>query len=63
MGMDDRLVRIRRVVYAASIEQLSTRMGQIMLTSRTVAQHAPFSTTAITGGVLASEALALFDKK
>jgi len=54
---------IGRVVYAASIEQLSTRIGQIMLTSRTVAQHAPFHSVAITGGVLAQEALALFDKK
>ncbi len=52
-----------RVVYAASIEQLSKRLGQIMLTSRTVAEAAPFLTVAITGGVLASEALALFDKK
>lgn len=52
-----------RVVYAASIEQLSKRLGQIMLTSRTVAEHAPFLTVTITGGVLAAEALALFDKK
>lgn len=52
-----------RVVYGASIEQLSKRLGQIMLTSRTVAEHAPFLTVAITGGVLATEALALFDKK
>lgn len=51
-----------RVVYAASIEQLSKRLGQIMLTSRTVAERTPFLTVAITGGVLASEALALFDK-
>lgn len=32
-------------------------LGQIMLTSREVAAKAPFPTIAITGGVLASEAL------
>ena len=54
---------IGRVVYAASIEQLSKRLGQIMITSRAVAEAAPFLTVEITGGVLAPEALALFDKK
>ncbi len=49
-----------RVVYAASIEELSRRMGQIMVTSREVAEAAPFETIDITGGVLAAEALALF---
>lgn len=52
-----------RVVYGASIEQLSKRIGQIMLTSRAVADTAPFASIDITGGVLAPEALALFDKK
>jgi guanine deaminase len=54
---------IGRVVYAASIEQLSKRLGQIMITSRAVAEAAPFADTEITGGLLATEALALFDKK
>ncbi|MGH6864354.1 MAG: nucleoside deaminase [Methylocella sp.] len=53
---------IGRVVFAASIEELSTNIGQIMLTSRQVADAAPFATVAITGGVLAAEALALFPK-
>lgn len=53
---------IGRVVFAASIEELSTKLGQIMLTSRQVADAAPFATVAITGGVLATEALALFPK-
>jgi tRNA(adenine34) deaminase len=53
---------IGRVVFAASIEELATKLGQIMLTSRQVADAAPFATVAITGGVLASEALALFQK-
>ncbi len=52
-----------RVVYAASIEQLEKRIGQIMITSKAVAQAAPFLTVEITGGVLATEALALFAKK
>ncbi len=52
-----------RVVYAASIEQLAKRVGQIMITSKDVAKAAPFVHIEITGGVLAPEALALFDKK
>jgi tRNA(adenine34) deaminase len=53
---------VGRVVFAASIEQLTRKIGQIMLTSRRVAQAAPFARIAITGGVLSAEALALFDK-
>ena len=53
---------IGRVVFAASIEELAKRIGQIMLTSRTVADAAPFADIAIPGGVLSSEALALFQK-
>jgi guanine deaminase len=49
-----------RVVYAASIGELARRMGQIMVTSRKIADAAPFATIEITGGVLAAEALALF---
>ncbi|MBL1255462.1 nucleoside deaminase [Methylocystis sp. Sn-Cys] len=49
-----------RMVYAASIEQLATRIGQIMMRSEAVAEAAPFETIEITGGVLAGEALALF---
>lgn len=54
--------RIGRVVYGASIEELATRLGQIMLTSRVVADAAPFADVSITGGVLAEEALALFPR-
>jgi guanine deaminase len=46
-----------RVVYAASIEQLSKRLVRI-ITSRDVTNAAPFLTVEITGGVLA-----LFDNK
>ncbi|HEY8163610.1 MAG TPA: nucleoside deaminase [Methylocystis sp.] len=49
-----------RVVYAASIEELATRIGQIMVTSESVAKAASFETIEITAGVLAGEALALF---
>jgi guanine deaminase len=44
------------------IDELATKIGQIMLTSRVVADAAPFATIAITGGVLSAEALALFSK-
>jgi tRNA(adenine34) deaminase len=53
---------VGRVVFAASIEQLARKIGQIALTSRRVAHAAPFARIAITGGVLSAEALALFDK-
>jgi tRNA(Arg) A34 adenosine deaminase TadA len=51
-----------RLVYAASMAQLAARVHQIMLTSAEVAAKAPFAPIAITGGVLADEALALFAK-
>jgi len=53
---------IGRVVFAASIDELATKLGQIMLTSRQVADAAPFAAIAITSGVLSAEALALFPK-
>ena len=52
-----------RVVYAASVEQLSKHIGQIMITSHALAKAAAFVDIEITGGVLAPEALALFEKK
>jgi tRNA(Arg) A34 adenosine deaminase TadA len=54
--------RIGRMVYAASIAQLATRIDQIMITSEEIAAKARFSPVAITGGVLAEEAMALFTK-
>lgn len=53
---------IGRIVFGASIEELAQRIGQIMLTSETVANAASFASVAITGGVLSAEALALFAK-
>jgi tRNA(adenine34) deaminase len=49
-----------RLVFAASIEQLSTRIDQIMITGADLARRAPFAPIEITGGVLAEEAMALF---
>lgn len=53
---------IGRVVFAASIEELATKIGQIMVDSQTLADAAPFANIALTGGVLSAEALALFSK-
>lgn len=51
---------IGRVVYAASIDQLATKIGQIMISCTEIAKQTPFAEIDITGGVLADEALALF---
>ena len=49
-----------RLVFAASVEQLATRMDHIMISSAELARRAPFAPIEITGGVLADEAMALF---
>jgi tRNA(adenine34) deaminase len=49
-----------RLVFAASVEQLATRMDQIMISSAELARKATFAPISITGGVLAGEAMALF---
>jgi tRNA(adenine34) deaminase len=51
-----------RLVFAASIAQLATKIDQIMISSADLAAKAPFAPIAITGGVLADEAMALFVK-
>ena len=51
---------ISRLVYGASIAELATKTGQIMVTDAEIADKAPFAEIAITGGVLAAESLALF---
>jgi tRNA(adenine34) deaminase len=55
--------RIPRLVFAASVTQLATKIDQIMLSAADVANTAKFAPISITGGVLADEAMALFDKK
>ena len=51
-----------RLVFGASIAQLATKIDQIMLTDTEISAKATFAPIAITGGVLADEALALFTK-
>jgi tRNA(Arg) A34 adenosine deaminase TadA len=53
---------IGRLVFAASIAQLATKIDQIMVTSAEIAEKERFAPITITGGVLAEEALALFGK-
>ena len=54
--------RISRLVFAASLQQLSTKIDQIQLSSAEVAAKTPFAPITITGGVLADEAMQLFAK-
>jgi len=51
---------IGRLVYAASVTQLSTKIGQIMLSAEDVAAKTPFMQIDIAGGVLDQKAMALF---
>ena len=53
---------IGRLVFAASVAQLATKIDQIMLSSADIAAKAKFAPISITGGVLADEAMALFTK-
>ena len=51
---------VGRLVFAASVTQLATKIDQIMLSSAEVAAKAKFAPISITGGVLADEAMKLF---
>jgi len=51
---------IGRVVFGASIAQLATKIGQIMVTDSELAAKTPFLDIAITGGVLTEDSLKLF---
>jgi tRNA(adenine34) deaminase len=51
---------IGRLVFAASVQQLATKINQIMISSTDIAAKAPFAPIAITGGILADEAMQLF---
>jgi len=53
---------VGRLVFAASVAQLATKIDQIMLTSAEVAAKAAFVKISITGGVLADDAMKLFPK-
>ncbi len=48
-----------RLVFAASLAQLTSKISQIMITSAELAAKAPFAPIKITGGVLADEAMKL----
>lgn len=52
---------IPRLVYAASIKELSKRMPQIDISADYVAGQARFADIGITGGLLSGNALRLFD--
>src|SRR5258705_8251988 len=51
-----------RMVFAASVDQLATRIDQIMVSSAEIRAKSVFVPISITGGVLADEAMALFAK-
>ncbi|CAN1724711.1 Nucleoside deaminase [Hyphomicrobium sp. 1Nfss2.1] len=55
--------RFKRMVFAASISELATRIGQIDITSKQIANATPFLAIEITGGVLSAEAMQLFPEK
>jgi hypothetical protein len=50
------------VIYAVSVQQLASKIDQIMISSADIAAKAPFAPISITGGVLANEAIRLFAK-
>jgi tRNA(adenine34) deaminase len=54
--------QISRLVFAASVQQIATKMDDIMISSADLAAKAPFVPITITGGVLANEAMQLFAK-
>ena len=53
---------IGRLVYAASVDQLATRINQIMVSTADIRAKALFAPISITGGVLTDEAMALFKR-
>lgn len=53
---------VGRVVFAASLQQLATKIDQIMIPCAEVAAKSAFVSISITGGVLADDAMTLFAK-
>ncbi len=51
-----------RLVFAASVPQIGSRMNQILIASGEIAERAKWDPIKITGGILAEEAMALFGK-
>ena len=54
---------IKRLVFAASIEQLSQRIGQVDITAQQIANAASFSNIEITGGLLSGDSMRLFSSE
>jgi tRNA(adenine34) deaminase len=54
--------RFGRLVFAASVAQLAGKIDQIMVSSAELAAKSSFAPISITGGVLADEAMRLFEK-
>ena len=54
--------RFGRLVFAASVDQLASKIDQIMISSADLAARASYAPISITGGVLADEAMKLFTK-
>ena len=54
--------RFGRLVFAALVDQLATKIDQIMISSADLAAKAAYAPISITGGVLADEAMRLFAK-
>jgi tRNA(Arg) A34 adenosine deaminase TadA len=52
--------RFGRLVFAASVDQLASKIDQIMISSADLAARAKFAPISITGGVLADDAMKLF---
>jgi tRNA(adenine34) deaminase len=53
----------KRLVYAASITQLATKIGQIDVGAHELANAASFTDIEITGGLLSGNAMRLFDEQ
>jgi tRNA(adenine34) deaminase len=53
---------IPRLVYAASVAELATKIGQINITAQQIAEATPFADIEVAGGLLAGNSLRLFDK-
>lgn len=51
---------VGRLVFAASVPEIGSRMNQILIASGEIAERAKWDPIKITGGVLAEEAMALF---
>jgi tRNA(adenine34) deaminase len=54
--------RFGRLVFAASVDQLASKIDQIMISSADLAAKASYAPISITGGVLADDAMKLFAK-